>query len=237
MYSVLLIVVAIAGGAVALYAGLAWSATRSTLLLFCVASLGAVVLETLCAGAGNRLGAGPDLLALYTLPKLVAAFAWPLSLYTMATLARRLGHGWARIDWGHGAVCLFAAALLVYGLVDLWRWRALQPACWQDVLWYARSVPPALSCGGAEPSSAAGPGVDVVLLAVLAGWVALGAGIWRQERRAGLLGAVLAGAVLLLLPAGLGPLARYLGLTLAFAGIALEARRQVGVLTAAPPPP
>ena len=42
----------------------------------------------------------------------VGIFAFPLTLFTHATLSRRIGFAWARIDWGHGTLCLIAVALL-----------------------------------------------------------------------------------------------------------------------------
>ncbi len=234
MYSILLILVAVAGAGVVLYGAWVWSRTRSTLLLFCLASLLAAVLEALWGGIGHRLGPGRQLLDLYALPLLLATFAWPLSLYTMATLSRRLGHPWARIDWGHGAVCLLAAALLVYGLPGLLRLQALVPGCWEEIVWYARSVPAALACPGSDAGAATAAGFPLVLTCVLAGWGALGFEIWRHERQPWLLAAVLAGSGLLLLPAGWGPVPGAVGLALTFTAVVAEVVRRVPVLVAIP---
>jgi len=229
MFSVLLLVIA-AGGIAVGVAGLpAWQRSQSNLLLFCLLALGAVAAESLLAGLGRWLGPGPQLRGLYALPALVATFAWPLSLFTLATLSRRLGSGWARIDWGHGAVCLFAVALLVYGLQGLFGLQALGAACWQDVVWYLREVPAALACPGETPAQAA-TGRFPVVAGVLAGWLVLGVDLWRRERWPWLCLALLAGAILLLLPPAWGPLPRYLGLSLSFGAIAREVTRRSAAL-------
>lgn len=233
MYSVFLLLVAAAGAGVALRGLLAWQRSRSTLLLFCLAGLVAVVLETLFAGLGCWVGAGRQLRDLYALPILVATFAWPLSLFTLATLSRRLGFAWARIDWGHGAVCLIAVALLLYSLPNVLKLRLLYPACWQDVLWYLRAVPAALACPGETlPLTAAEP--PLVLAAVLVAYFGLGAGLWRQQRWPWLLIPMATGMVCMLMPAGWGPVPWYLGLTLCFSAIAGETVRH-GALLAQPP--
>lgn len=237
MYSILLLLVAAAGAIVALRGLPAWLRARSNLLLFGLLALAAATLETLLAGLGRWLGAGPKLLELYALPILLGTAAWPLSLFTMATLSRRLGHGWARIDWGHGAVCLFASALLAYGLSGIFSLRALQPACWQDVVWYLREVPPALACG-VGPVAAMGTGpLHLVLPSVLVGWLGFGVALWRYEHRFGLLAAMAVGVVLLLAPAAWGPLPYYLGLVLCFAAVVVETGRHAGVLQSVPTTP
>lgn len=220
MYSALVLAMAAAAGAVLVSAVPAWWRTRSNLVLFNLAALAAVVLTLTLAGLGRWIGAGDTLRDLHALPAIVAAVAWPLSLFTCATLARRLGHAWARIDWGHGAVCLAASALLLYGLWGLGALKAMAPACWQDLVWYLRAVPRALACG---PESIGGSAPPVLLAAVLAGYLVLGVGLWRVQHRPGLALAIIAGTVLLLLPAGWGPLPGFLGLAIAFSAIARAA--------------
>lgn len=236
MYSILLLLIAAAGAGVALRGLLAWQGSRSTLLLFCLASLVAAVLETLIAGLGHWVGAGRQLLDLYALPILVATFAWPLSLFTLATLSRRLGFAWARIDWGHGAVCLLAVALLLYSLPNVLKLRSLYPACWQDVVWYQRAVPAELACRGETPPVTAA-GAPLVLAAVLIAYSGLGVGLWRQQRWPWLLVAMGTGMACMLLPAGWGPVPWYLGLILCFSAIAWETVRDAALLARPPAEP
>ncbi len=233
MYSVFLLLIAAAGAGVVLHGLLAWQRARSALLLFCLIGLGAVVLETLIAGLGRWVGAGAQLRDLYALPILMATFAWPLSLFTLATLSRRLGFAWARIDWGHGAVCLFAVALLLYSLPDILKMRRLYPACWQDVLWYLRSVPAGLACSGDTSPATAAP-LPIVLVAVLAAYAGLGAGLWWRQRWPWLLAAMVAGLGAMLLPANWGPVPWYLGLTLCFSAMTWETARHVALLAYPP---
>lgn len=236
MYSYVLLLVAAAGASMLARGLLSWRRQRSTLLLFCLAALAAVVAETLLAGLGRQLGAGDPLRDLYALPTLIATFAWPLSLFTFATLSRRLGFGWAKIDWGHGAVCLYGSALLVYGLPGLLALRAMAPACWQDVVWYLRDVPPALACPGQAGTPADGA-MPIVLGSVIAAWITLGIGVWRLQGRPGPLVALASGAILLALPAGWGPLPWYLGLTAAFSAVVAEATRHAALLARPPQEP
>ena len=49
-------------------------------------------------------------------------------------LWHRLGFAWARPDWGHGAVCLYAAALFVYSLRGIFSLKLIYPAQWRDVV-------------------------------------------------------------------------------------------------------
>lgn len=231
MYSALVLVIAAVTAGVFARAALAWLRLRGNLLLFNVAALGAVVLTLALAGAGRWIGPGEQLRDLHALPALVAAVAWPLSLFTFATLARRLGYGWARIDWGHGAVCLLAVALLGWSLYGLGSLKAMAPACWQDVVWYLRAVPRPLACG---PESIGGSAPPVVLAAVLAAYLGLGVGLWRRQGWPVLAALMVPGVALQLLPAAWGPLPGFLGLALCFSGIALVAVRHAALF--APPP-
>lgn len=235
MFSIFLLMLAAAGTWLAAGGLLAWRHSRSNLVLFSLAALAAVVIETLVAGAGRWLGAGDRLRDLYAFPILIAAFAWPLTLFTLATLSRRLGFAWARIDWGHGAVCLLAVALLVYNLRNLFSLRQLDPACWRDVVWYLRSVPQGMACPGDVPLHQGPWPADLVV--VLLAWLGLGAGLWRRRGWPWLFAALLGGAGLLLLPAQWGPVPWYLGLNLVFAAIALETLRHAGVLARPPEGP
>jgi hypothetical protein len=231
MYSVLVLAMAAAAAGVLGWSALAWLRLRGNLVLFNVAALGAVVLALGLAGAGRWIGAGAQLRDLHALPALVAAVAWPLSLFTFATLARRLGHRWARIDWGHGAVCLGASALLAWSLYGLGSLKAMAPACWRDVLWYLPAVPRPWACG---PESIGGSAPPIVLAAVLAAYLALVVGLWRRQGEPGLAALMAAGIALQLLPAAVGPLPGFLGLALCFGGIARVAVRHAA-LFARPP--
>jgi hypothetical protein len=193
--------------------------------MFNIAALVSVMLTLLFAGLGRWVGAGDPLRDLYAFPILIGCFALPLTLFTFASLSRRLGFSWARIDWGHGAVCLFAVALLIYNLRELLSLRALSPACWQDVLWYQRTVPPALACGA--DSAGGETTMPIVLGAVLAAYLGLGAGLWRQRRWPWLAWTMGAGVAGMLLPAAWGPLPWFLGQALCFCAIAWVAVRYV----------
>ena len=236
MYSILLLLLAAVAAAVAARGVLAWRQSGSTLLLFCVAALAAVVLEILAAGLGRWLGAGRQLRGLYAFPLLIGTFALPLSLFTLATLSRRLGYAWARIDWGHGAVCLFAVALLIYSLPDILKLGLLFPACWQDVVWYARAVPAVLACPG-EPTPGGAAAQPVVLVAVVLAYLALGVGLWRAQRWPWLLPPTLAGGVLMLAPATWGPVPYLLGKALCFGAIAWTVMHFLPILATPPPAP
>ena len=206
MYSALLIVIAVAAVAVLAWGLVEWQRRdRPVILLFNLLALGAVAAHVLLAGIGRFIGAGDTLRDLYALPMLVAIFALPASLFTFATLSRRIGFRWAQIDWGHGAVCLAAVALLIYGLPDLQRMRLIEPAYWHDVVWYVRESWP------------------VTAFVVLAAYAGLGAGLWWRERWPWLLAGMVAGIALLPLP---GPLPKLLGETLCFVAIVVATVRQ-----------
>jgi hypothetical protein len=208
MYSGLLVVIAIGAFAVLAWGLREWQRRdRPVILLFNLLALGAVAMHVLLAGIGRFLGPGDTLRDLYALPMLVAAVALPASLFTFATLCRRIGFRWARIDWGHGAVCLFAFALLLYGLPDLRRMRLIEPSIWHDVVRYVRADRP------------------IAPLVVLAAYAALGAGLWFRLRWPWLLAGMVAGLALLPLP---GALPQLLGETLCFVAIVVATVRYLG---------
>jgi len=231
MYPFLLFAMAAAGLAVVFLGLVAWRREGSNLVLFNALALLSVVLTLALAGAGGWLGPGQQLRDLHAFPVLIGAFALPLSLYTFAMLARRLGHAWARIDWGHGTVCLLAAALLLYSLWGVFGLKSLVPACWDGLVWYQRAVPRAFSCG---PESVGGADAPWVLGAVLCAYLGLGIALWRLQRWPGLLALMVAGIALQMLPAAAGPVPGFLGLGLCFIGIGWVAARYAAVFR--PPP-
>jgi hypothetical protein len=232
--SVALLVVAAAGLAVALRSLLVWQRRPSNLLLFCVLALGAVSLATLLAGFGHFLGAGDQLRDLHALPLLLGTFTLPLTLFSLATLSRRIGFAWARPDWGHGALCLVAVALLVIGLPQLLALRKLGAACWRDALWYQTSVPPELQCAGQTYTTTSG-GTPWGLLVVVAAYAGLALGL--RQRHRGFMVSMMVAVLLLLLPASWGPLPWFLGQTLALAGAAWVTTRYADLLQQRPAEP
>ncbi len=220
MHSALLLLIAAAALAVSCWGLLAGRRLGSKLVLFNVAALVAAGLTALLAGIGRWLGAGDALRDLYALPILISMVALPLTLYTFATICRRLGFFWARPDWGHGAVCLYAAALLVYSLRGIFALKLIYPACWRDVLWYQASVPVALACDGVAAGTQP---VPVVLSSVLIAWLVLGAGLAWRDRRPRLLAALSAGIALMVVPVAWGPLPYLLGINLCFGAMLVVA--------------
>lgn len=237
VYSNLLLALALADAAIATRVFIEWARSRRILLLFVLGAVLAVTLDVFLAAIGGRIGPGDRLRDLYALPLLLATFSLPLSLFTVATLCRRLDFPWARPDWSHGGLCLLATALLLFELRNLLGLRAIVPACWQDVVWYVRSVPAGLACAAA-PGTPAATGIlqwPIAAVLVLAGWLAFALGLWRHRQQRWPALALLGGLLLLLLPAALGPVPELLGESLCFAAIGLAVTRYAGVLRAPAP--
>lgn len=227
MFSLLLLALAAAGGATCLWAFLQWRQTRSTLLLFNLLVLGAAVLHALTGGAGHWAGPGAELRGYYVLPVLLATVALPASLFSFAGISRGSGFGWARIDWGHGAVDILAVALLIWSLPGILTIRTLAPACWHDVVWYLHSVPPPLFCPGHAPDVVLPPRPPVVPLVVMLAYLGLGAGLWWRQGWPWLLLGMGVGSILLLMPLTWGPLPRFAGEVLCAGVMVLAAVRHV----------
>ena len=208
MYTAFLLIIAAAGLAVAVRGLAAARRLDSKLVLFNVAALVAVALDSLLGGLGRWLGAGEQLRDVYALPLLISMVALPLTLYTFATICRRLGFAWARPDWGHGAVCLYAAALLLYSLRGVFALKQIHPAYWRDVVWYPTST-----------------GITLVLASVLLAYLGLGAGLWWRDRRPWLFAAMGVGILLTLLPAVWGPVPWFVGESLCFSAMTVAAIR------------
>ena len=151
----------------------------------------------------------------------------PVTLFTFATICRRLGFAWARPDWSHGAVCLYASALLIYNLRGIFALKLIHPACWRDVVWYQAAVPAQLSCAGA----ASGGTVEwpVVLASVLLAYLGLGAGLWWRDRWPWLLAGMGAGIGLVLAPPAWGPVPSLLGTSLCFSAMTMVAVRRLAL--------
>jgi hypothetical protein len=235
VYSIFILLLAAIGMGFCLSAFLVWQRSRSNLLLFNLAALGAVTLDLLIAGLGHWIGVGEQLRGLYALPALVATFALPLTLFTFATISRGSGFAWAKIDWGHGAVCLFAVALLVYGLPDILRLRFIYPACWNDVIWYRPSVAQGMACASGAAQAPLHAPFPLSLWCVLIAYFGLGAGLWLRQRWPWLLASMGMGIGLLLLPRSWGPLPALLGGLLCFCGISVAAARYVAMNPRSPP--
>jgi hypothetical protein len=229
MYSLLLVATALAGIAVAVRVLLIWRRQPSGLLLFTVIALAATCISTALAGFGATVGRGDALRDWWALPVLVGIFAFPLTLFTHATLSRRIGFAWARIDWGHGTLCLLAVALLLNGLREVPALRLLEPACWQGVVWYQHAVPAAFVCVGVEPAAPISL-PPLSLLAALGAWAGLGLGLRHQQPA---FATAMAAAVLLVASAPvLGPLPWFIGQVVGFAAIAWLTGRYAGKLGA-----
>lgn len=181
MYSLLVLLLAGAGLVVAVRAFLQWQSTRSAMILFVLLPLAALSVELLITGLGHWLGAGRSVSGLLAIPLLITQITVPLSLFSLATLCRRVGFAWAKIDWGHGAVCILAVLLLI----------------WQ--------LPGALRTTGAPPAA-----ISVVDWLVFVMYLACGLGLWRGRRWPWLLAGMVTGMVLLPLSAA-SPLPAWLG--------------------------
>lgn len=181
MYSLLVLLLAGAGLVVAVRAFLQWQSTRSAMILFVLLPLAALSVELLITGLGDWLGAGRSVSGLTAIPLLVTQITVPLSLFSLATLCRRVGFAWAKIDWGHGAVCILAVLLLI----------------WQ--------LPGALRTTGAPPAA-----ISVVDWLVFVMYLACGLGLWRGRRWPWLLAGMVTGMVLLPLSVA-SPLPAWLG--------------------------
>jgi hypothetical protein len=182
MYSLLVLLLAGAGLVVTVRAFLDWQSTRSAMILFVLLPMAALSVELLVTGLAHWLGAGRPVGGLKAIPLLVTQITVPLSLFSLATLCRRAGFAWAKIDWGHGAVCILAVLLLV----------------WQ--------LPGALRTTGAQPAA-----IAVVDWLVFAMYLACGLGLWRRQRWPWLLAGTVPGMLLLLPFPGATPLPAWLG--------------------------
>lgn len=205
MYSVLLLVLAFTTLGLALWTFRQWQTTRSALILFVLLPLPALPYELFVAGLGHWLKPGQTLLELSGLPILWWTLTLPLALFSVATLCRRVGFSWARIDWGHGFVCIAAVLLLLWKLPAIFTIKQLQPAFWQDTVRY---VP-------VEPT------VPLTLWLVFTAFTLTGLGLWHREHWPWLALPLLGALVLLgLPPTVVGPIPTYLAKVLGFAGIA-----------------
>jgi len=205
MYSVVLLLLAVVALGSTIWTFYQWRETRSALILFVLLPMPAVPYELFVAGSGRWLRAGQTLLDLSGLPIFWWTLTLPLALFSFATLCRRVGFAWARIDWGHGAVCIAAVVLLFWKLPAVFTIKQLHLAAWEDVIRY---VP-------------AAPELPLSLWVVFGAFLLAGLGLWRQERWPWLALPVALALVLLALPVPVtGPLPAYFGKALGFMGIA-----------------
>lgn len=225
MFSILILLMVAAASGAAVWAFLEWQKTRSMTLLFNMGVLLTALLHCLFAGMGHWVGVGTELRGYYVLPLLLGIVALPFSLFTFAGISRASGFAWAKIDWGHGIVDIVAVALLLWSLPRIMGIEALGPGCWRDVIWYAYEISPSMSCE-ASPSAAGVPAsLFAVSLSVLAAYLGLGAGLWWRQRWPWLLVGMVAGIMLLALPADWGPLPQFAGeLVCAVAIVAVAVR-------------
>lgn len=226
MYSVLLLILAAVNLAVTLWVFRRWRQTGSGLILFVLLPLAAAPYETLVAGLGRFIGVGDPLRDLAGFPILWWTLTLPLALFTFATLCRRLGFWWARIDWGHGLVCIGAVILLLWELQRVFGMKRIWPACWQDVVHYVPVVPAGQLCAGAPLPGDSPAATWLAPWIVFGAFAAAGAGLAVTRRWPWLaLGTGLGLALQLLPPAGAGPLPAYLGRSLCLWAMAAAAVR------------
>jgi len=224
MYSLFLLLLAAANLVVTLWVFRRWQQTRSGLILFVLLPLAAAPYETLVAGLGRFIGVGDQLRDLAGFPIFWWAFTLPLALFTFATLCRRLGFWWARIDWGHGLVCIGAVVLLLWELPRVYGTKRIWAGCWQDVVFYVPVVPPGQLCAGAGEPGDSPAAVWLAPWIVFGAFAATGIALWITRRWPWL--ALLAGGglALLLVPATVaGPLPGFLGRSLCLWGMAVAA--------------
>jgi hypothetical protein len=192
MSALLLLLLALVSLGVALWAFLQWQQSRSAMILFVLLPLAALPIELLAAGLGLWSNADESAGGLGRLAQNWAHITLPLSLFALATLCRRVGFAWAKIDWGHGGVCILAVLMLIYQLPDVFR-------------------PGAVSAS-----------ISLVAWLVFAVFLACGAGLWQVRRWPWLLAGMVPGLLLLLLPAGIaGPVPTYLGKVLILVAMAV----------------
>jgi hypothetical protein len=192
MYSLLVLLLAGVSLAMALWTFLQWQLSRSAMILFVLLPLAALPIELLAAGLGLWTGASESASGLGTLALKLGLITLPLSLFALATLCRRVGFAWAKIDWGHGSVCILAVLMLIYQLPGMLKF-------------------------GVQPTA-----IPVVAWLVFAMFLACGVGLWRAQRWPWLLAGMLPGTLLLLVPVSLvGPPLLYLGKVLVFASMAV----------------
>ena len=226
MFSIVLLVLGLASLGVTLWTLRQWQATRSALVLFVLLPLAAAPYEALVAGLGRFVGPGNGLRDVAGLPILWWAFTLPLALFTFATLCRRLGFRWARIDWGHGIVCIGAVVLLLWELPRVFGTRRIAPACWADVVHYVPAVPPGQLCAGAMPPGASPAAAWLTPWIVFGAFAAAGAGLAVTRRWPWLAVGCGLGLVLLALPtAVVGPVPAYAGRALCLWAMAVTAVR------------
>lgn len=222
MFSALLLVLTAANLGVLLWTFRQWQLTRSGLVLFVLLPLVALPYESLVVGLGRWIGVGQTLRDLSGPPLAWWYLTLPLSLFAFATLCRRVGFAWARIDWGHGGVCLFATLLVVLQLPRIRTIKALYPACWQDTLRYVRSVPVAEACDAGQAGIHVPVPSDWVPWVVFGLFAACGVGLLRHRQWPWLAAGMLPGLVLLLLPPALvGPVPAYFGKAFCFWSMAV----------------
>lgn len=230
MYSLLLLLVGGAGLAVTLWTLRCWQQTRSGLILFVLLPLAAAPYEVLVAGLGRFIGVSDQLRDLAGLPILWWSLTLPLSLFTFATLCRRLGFWWARIDWGHGIVCIGAVVLLFWELPRIFGTKRIWAACWQDVVHYVPAVPAGQLCAGTPPPGGSPAATWVAQWIVFGAFAGLGLGLAATRRWPWLaVGAGMGLALMLLPPATVGPVPAYVGRSVGLAAMAIAAVRFAGL--------
>lgn len=192
MYSLLVLLLAGVSLAIALWAFFQWQLSRSAMILFVLLPLAALPIELLAAGIGLWSGESESARGLGSLALKWGHLTLPLSLFSLATLCRRVGFAWAKIDWGHGSVCILAVLMLIYQLPGMLK-SGMQPEATPLVIWL-----------------------------VFAMFLACGAGLWRVQRWPWLLAGMVTGMLLLLIPPGAtGPLPLYLAKVLILASMAV----------------
>jgi hypothetical protein len=230
MYSLLLLALGVALLALTAWTWWQWRTTGAGIVLFVLLPLAGSAWEALVAGSGRFTGPGDGLRDSAGLTVLWWSFTLPLALFTFATVSRRLRFAWARIDWGHGLVCIGAVVLLFAELPRMFGSKRIWPVCWQDVVAYAPVVPPGQLCAGAPLPGESPAATWLAPWIVFGAFAALGVGLAVTRRWPWLAVGTGAGLALLALPpAWVGPVPAIAGRGLALAAMALAAVRYAGL--------
>jgi hypothetical protein len=232
----MLLVLTVANLGVLLWTFRQWQLTRSALMFFVLLPLAALPYDSLIAGLGRWIGIGDTLRDLSGVPLAWWYLTLPLSLFAFATLCRRVGFAWARIDWGHGAVCIAAVLMVVYQMPRILTIKALYPACWQDTLRYVPSVLRAEACDAGQA------GIHVPSVPSYVPWIVFGLfaaggiGLWRRKGWPWLAAGMLPGLALMLLPgSSVGPVPAFFGKALVFWSMAITMVHYGRLFPPAPP--
>lgn len=189
-----------------------WAREHDGLLLTAALPLLMLPYDTGLVALGHTIGQG-ELLRQLSIPRMNWFYlTLPLLVIVAAGSARRAGLRWASGRWAMGAFCAVAALLIVIEYPRIVHVPMLYPACYEDLLRYVTSVPPAQACtpGQAGIGVAVAPPWSAILTFVIV--LALGLTLWWQRRWPWLAVGTLASGLMLRLPtSAVGPVGTFLG--------------------------